>query len=156
MTTLEKNLQPQFIIKNSFTVVGLRITTKPKSPEIPKLWDAFVPRIGELQNVSEPYASYGVMASTENGLDYMAGNPVNDATDLPEGMSAWDISENTYAVFESTVSTLPKTFDYIFGIWLPNSEYKQGPGPLLERYGENFSPENPVVDIYIPVQKADK
>lgn len=154
MTDFE--IKPHFVTKPAFTVAGLRITTKPKSPEIPKLWGAFVPRICELPNVSEPYASYGVMASTENGLDYMAGNPVNDATDLPAGMSAWEISENTYAVFESTVPTLPETFDYIFGSWLPNSEYEQGSGPLLERYGENFSPENPVVDIYIPVQKAEK
>jgi AraC family transcriptional regulator len=150
MTNLE--IRPHFVTKPSFSVAGLRIHTQPKSPEIPKLWNAFVPRMDELKNISEPHASYGVMASTDNGLDYLAGNPVNDATDLPESMSAWEISENTYAVFESTISTLTKTFDYIFGWWLPNSEYKQASGPLLGRYGETFGPENPVVDIYVPIQ----
>jgi AraC family transcriptional regulator len=152
MTTLEKT-QPTFVTKPAFSVVGLRITTKPKSPEIPKLWDAFVPRMGELQNVSEPYASYGVMTGVSDGLDYMAGNPVAEMTELPAGMSRWDIAETTYAVFESTIPTLPETFDYIFSSWLPSSQYKQGSGPLLERYGETFSPDNPVVSIYIPVQK---
>lgn len=154
MTTLEQ-IEPTFITKPAFSVVGLRISTKPKSPEIPKLWDAFVPRMGELQNVSEPYASYGVMTSVGDGLDYMAGNPVSEVIELHAGMNRWDIAETIYAVFESTLPTLPETFDYIFGTWLPASEYKQGSGPLLERYGETFSPENPVVDIYIPVEKND-
>jgi AraC family transcriptional regulator len=149
-------MQPTFITKPAFTVAGLRINTKPKSPEIPKVWDAFVPRMGELQNTSEPYASYGVMQSAGDALDYMAGNPVSDGGNLPAGMSAWEIAEQTYAVFGSSIPTLPETFDTIFGEWLPSSGYKQAEGPLLERYGENFSPENPVVDIYIPVQKQER
>jgi AraC family transcriptional regulator len=151
MTTPEQT-QPAFITKPAFTIVGLRVSTKPKSPEIPKLWDAFVPRMGELPNVSESYASYGVMQSAGDVLEYMAGNPVSSISKLPKGMSPWDIAENTYAVFQSTIATLPETFDYIFSIWLPTSGYKLVDGPLLERYGENFSPENPVVDIYIPVK----
>jgi AraC family transcriptional regulator len=144
-------LKVTFVTKPAFTVVGLRLRTMPKSPEIPKLWDAFVPRIGELQNISEPYVSYGVMASAGDALDYMAGNALSEVTELPAGMSRWDIAETTYAVFESTISTLPETFDTIFGTWLPTSGYKQAEGPLLERYGETFSPDNPVVSVYIPV-----
>lgn len=152
MPTLEKK-QPQFVSKDAFTVAGLRIRTTPKSPDIPKLWDQLVPRMSELQHISESYTSYGVMQGVDNALDYMAGNPVDDTTDLPDGMSAWQIEGKTYAVFESTLPTLSETFDYIFGSWLLASEYKQGSGPLLERYGETFSPDNPVVDIYIPVEK---
>ncbi len=146
-------MQPQFITKAAFTVVGLRIRTMPKSPDIKNVWDQFVSRMDELQNVSEPYTSYGVMASTGDALDYMAGSPVSSVSDLPAGMSAWNLSENTYAVFEASIPTLSETFDTIFGQWLPTSGYKQAEGPLLERYGENFSPENPVVDVYIPVIK---
>jgi AraC family transcriptional regulator len=155
MQTLEKTQEPTFITKPAFTVVGLRLRTKPKSPEISELWNKFVPRMGELKNVSEPYASYGVMAGVEDGLDYMAGNPVSEITELPAGMSRWDIAETTYAVFESSIPTLAETFDYIFGVWLPASEYQHGSGPLLERYGETFSPDNPAVDIYIPIREKE-
>ena len=109
-------MEAQIITKPAFTVVGLRIKTLPKSPEIPKLWDAFVPRMNELQNVSEPYASYGVMASAGDALDYMAGNPVSEVSELPAGMSRWDITETTYAVFESMMQQLPEAFNYIFGL----------------------------------------
>jgi AraC family transcriptional regulator len=154
MTTLEKTHEPTFITKPAFTVVGLRISTKPKSPEISELWSKFVPRMDEIK-VSEPYASYGVMASVDDSLDYMAGNPAENENTLPTGMSAWTIDENTYAVFETVMQKLPETFDYIFGTWLPTSGYQHASGPLLERYGEAFSPENPVVAIYIPVKKRE-
>jgi AraC family transcriptional regulator len=151
MTTLE--LKPTFVTKPAFTVVGLHITTKPKSPEIPKLWDQFVPRLDEVQNVSELDVSYGVMASAGDSMDYMAGSPVREAIELPAGMTRWDIPEATYAVFESTIPTIEKTFDYIFGAWLPASDYQHNSGPVLERYGETFSPDTPVVSIYIPIVK---
>jgi AraC family transcriptional regulator len=150
--TLEQT-EPTFITKPAFTVVGLRITAKPKSPEIPKLWDAFVSRMGELKNVSEPYASYGVMAGAGDDLDYMAGNPVSDIARLPAGMERWDIPETTYAVFETRLPKIEETFDYIFGTWLPASNYQHDAEPVLERYGETFRPDNPVVSIYVPVKK---
>jgi AraC family transcriptional regulator len=153
MTTLEKNLQPHFVTKPAFTVVGLRLRTKPKSPEISKLWDQYVPRIDEVPHIAELDVSYGVMASVDDALDYMAGNPVSKITKLPADMSSWDIASNTYAVFETTIPTLEETFDSIFASWLPTSDYKQTSGPLLERYGETFSPDNPVLSIYIPVEK---
>ena len=146
-------MEAQIVTKPALTIVGLRINTKPKSPEIPKLWDAFVPCMGELQNVSEPYTSYGVMASAGDTLDYMARNPVSEVSELPAGMSRWDIAENTYAVFESSISTLPQTFDSFFGSWLPSSGYKHTGGPILKRYGETFSPDNSVLSIYVPVEK---
>jgi AraC family transcriptional regulator len=150
--TLEQT-EPTFITKPAFSVVGLRITTKPKSPKISKLWDEFVPRIDELQGVSELDVSYGVMAGAENNLDYMAGVPVHEHSKLPIGMSRWNIPEATYAVFETTLLMIEKTFDYIFSAWLPVSDYQHTPMLVLERYGETFRPDNPVVSIYVPVKK---
>ena len=45
--------QPQLITKPAFTVVGLLLRTQPMSPEIPALWDKFVPRIGEIPHPTE-------------------------------------------------------------------------------------------------------
>jgi len=53
--------QSQLITKPAFTVVGLLLHTQPMSPEIPVLWDRFVPRKGEIQHQSEPHVSYGLM-----------------------------------------------------------------------------------------------
>jgi AraC family transcriptional regulator len=130
--------------------------TQPKSPDIPKLWDHFAPRIGEIQHGIEPGVSYGLMNGLNldmSKLDYMAGNPVEKAADLPMGMEHWNVPANTYAVFETTLPKISETFDYIFGAWLPTSGYQQTAGPYFERYGEDFSPDNPKLSIYIPVEK---
>ena len=148
-------MQPQIVTKPVFTVVGLRLRTKPMAPEIPALWDQLVPRMDEIRHIAEPHVSYGVMmhnrAMTE--LTYMAGNAVTQVDEVPAGMSRWDIPANTYAVFEATLATIGQVFGYIYNTWLPTAAYKPVDAPYFERYGETFSPDNPVLSIYIPVVK---
>ena len=148
-------MKPQIVTKPAFTVVGLRIRTMAKSPEIAQLWDRFVPRMGELRHSSEPHVSYGLMDDTDaGGMDYMAGNPTSNIAELPQGMTRWDVPTNTYAVFDTTLATISQTFDDIFGKWLPTSGYQQVTGPVFERYPDTFSPDNPALEIYIPVKKS--
>ena len=148
-------MQPQFVTKPAFIVVGLLLHTQPMTPEIPQLWDKFDPRIDEIQHLSEPHVSYGLMESFDqmSRLDYMAGVSVETADVLPEGMSRWNVPANTYAVFETTLPTIGDTFGYIYNTWLPASGYRQAAGPYFERYGETFSPDNPILSIYIPIAK---
>jgi AraC family transcriptional regulator len=149
-------MQPHFITKPAFTVVGLLLHTQPMAPEIPQLWDKFVPRIDEVQHVTEPHVSYGLMESFDQmtRLDYMAGVAVETVGELPEGLSQWTVPANTYAVFETTLPTIGDTFSYIYSTWLPTSGYRQAAGAYFERYGETFSPDNPSLSIYIPIAKA--
>lgn len=149
-------MQPKFVTKPAFTVVGLLIHTMGKSPEISKLWDQFAPRIGEVRHGLEPHVSYGLMDHFDPAagtMDYMAGNPVETVGELPAGMSHWDVPANTYAVFETTIPKISETFDDVFGTWLPSSGYQQAAGPYFERYGEDFSPDNLALSIYLPVKK---
>lgn len=148
-------MEPQLITKPAFTVVGLRLHTKPMAPEIPTLWKQFVPRMDEITHNAEHHVSYGVMAHNQamTELTYMAGNAVTQVVDLPAGMSQWDIPTNTYAVFEATLATIGQVFGYIYNSWLPSSGYQPVDAPYFERYGESFSPDNPVLSIYIPVAK---
>jgi len=149
-------MEPQFVTKPAFTVVGLRIQTKPMGQEIPALWDQFVPRMGEIPYQAQEHASYGLMDNfdfAQSKLDYMAGNPVEQVDELPAGMTRWDVPANTYAVFAATLATIPQTFDFIYNTWPPTSDYQQVAGPYFERYGEDFSPANPVLSIYIPIAK---
>ena len=149
-------MQPQFVTKPAFAVVGLLLHTKPMAPEIPQLWDKFVSRIDEIPHVAEPHVSYGLMENFDQmtRLDYMAGVSVETVDKLPEGMSQWNVPANTYAVFESTLATIGDTFGYIYNTWLPSSGYRQASGSYFERYGETFSPENPGLSIYIPIAKV--
>jgi AraC family transcriptional regulator len=151
-------MQPQFVTKPAFTVVGMAIHTKPMTMDIPNLWQQFGPRMEEVKHLAEPGVSYGLMDNLNKDmseLDYMAGNPVEKVADLPAGMTFWDVPANTYAVFEATLPTIGDTFGYIYNTWLPTSGYQQGAGPYFERYGETFNPDDPSskLSIYIPVEK---
>ena len=148
--------QPKLITKPAFTVVGLLLHTQPMSPEIPALWDKFVPRMGEIPHPATERVSYGLMGRFDQAtgmFDYMAGNPVTQVDQLPAGMSRWDISTHTYAVLETTLPKIGEAMDYVYRTWLPASGYQAVDAPSFERYGEAFSPENPVLDIYVPMQK---
>jgi AraC family transcriptional regulator len=83
----------------------------------------------------------------------MAGNPVTQVDQLPAGMSGWDLTANTYAVLETTLTKIGETMDYLYRTWLPASDYYPVDAPSFERYGEAFSPENPILEVYVPVQK---
>lgn len=137
------------------TVVGMHITTKPLSPEIPALWPTFVARMGEIRNAAEPRVTYGVMISGNRALEYTAAISVTSATDVPAGMSVLELPAGHYALFKYPLSGLGKGFREIFETLLPQSGYVHGLGPHFERYNEDFCPDKPesLVEIWIPVAK---
>ena len=142
----------------AITVVGLAIRTRPMSPDIPVLWPKFVARIDEIENLSEPRVSYGVMrhgSGDMEDLHYMAAVAVSNASRIPPGMESLAIPAGTYASFRYPLSGLARGFGEIFGRLLPSSGYVQAPGPYFERYDEAFDPGNPnsEVDIQIPVRR---
>ena len=150
-------MQPKIISKPAFTVAGMRILTKPMTPEIPNLWQQFAPRIDEVAAIAEPYVSYGLMSYDQerNALDYMAGVSVTSTADLPSGMTTWEVAPATYAVFEATLATIGEAFGYVYDTWLPTADYQHAAAPYFERYGDAFDPSIPTstLEIYIPVEK---
>ena len=137
----------------------MRIRDRPNTDGPPKLWDAFGPRMGEIRHVVQPGIAYGLADSMDEQtgqFDYMAGLEVERAADIPEGMVAWQVPAQTYAVFHTTLPKLGETFQHIHGQWLPQSGYRPGPGPEIELYDETFDPRDPgsVMAIYVPVEKA--
>ena len=149
-------MEPKLITQSAFTVVGLLLHTTPMSPDIPALWDKFVPRMGEIPHRTPEQVSYGLMGhfdQTTGMFDYMAGSPVTRVSQLPAGMSSWEVAANTYVVIETTLPQIGAAMSDLYQTWLPASDYSALDAPSFERYGAAFSPENPVVEIYLPVKK---
>jgi AraC family transcriptional regulator len=139
-------------------VVGMKIQTQPMSPDIPALWPRFVPRIAEIQNLSEPRVSYGVMWQAEGSmsiLNYMAAVAVAAQQRIAQGMVCLAIPAGTFASFRYPLAGLAKGFGEIFNRWLPSSDYDPSPGIYFERYDEAFDPGDPnsLVEICIRVQR---
>ena len=149
--------EPPLVHRDAFLIVGMRITTQPMASDIPALWQAFVPQIGEIKNVAEPRVSYGLMDNFDRvggSLEYMAGISISCLENLPGGMTMMEIPSNTYAVFEAALPRIGEVFGHIFNTWLPTSGFDQADAPYFERYGEEFDPADPaaVVEIFIPIK----
>jgi len=148
-------MTPEIVEKPAFTVTGISILTKPLSPEIPALWPKFVARESEIEEKTEPSATYGVMRhEPPDSLLYMAAVAVSPAARRPAGMVTCDVPAARYARFQYPLARLGEGFCEIFDRLLPSSGYVQAPGFLLERYDESFDPADPdsLVEILIPVR----
>jgi AraC family transcriptional regulator len=151
-------VKPRIVNRPSLAVAGMKILTKPMSPEIPELWPRFVSRIPEIGPILEPNVSYGVMemiAGESGGLSYLAAVSVADSVaHVPHGMTLAKIPAGQYAVFEFPLSEVGAAFGYIYETWLPASGYSQAESPSFERYDENFDPSMPSsrLEAYIPIR----
>ncbi|HEY1406615.1 MAG TPA: helix-turn-helix domain-containing protein, partial [Spirochaetota bacterium] len=126
------SMKPRFVHNAAFTVAGLRCTTTINTNQIPELWGQFMPRAGEIKNAL-PGASYGICENNGvwNIADFnrdtefheVVGLAVSSADNLPSGMVSRVVKESDYAVFthRGKLNTLRDTYDYIYGVWFPQS-----------------------------------
>ena len=77
----------------------------------------------------------------------------------PDGLDRLDIPAGKYAVFVHTgpAAEAPRTFGYIFGQWLPNSEYELDTRPHFEVLPKGYDPFDPNAEeeIWIPIRDKE-
>ena len=107
-------MEPTINKKEAFTVVGMLYHGKNENSEIAKMWREFHPRMEEIQDKVDPNVGYGVCGELEKSgaFKYLAGSGVTQATDIPEGMSVWEVPEQLYAVFPCTLSTIGDAYQF--------------------------------------------
>jgi AraC family transcriptional regulator len=82
---------------------------------------------------------------------------VNNFDFLPNEFERFELTTGKYAVFlhKGTSTTFPKTAQYIYTEWLPNSEYELDDRPHFEVLGENYkgheNAENEE-EVWIPIK----
>ena len=71
-------------------------------------------------------------------------------------METYILPGGLYAVFlhKGAATTGPKTFQYIFGTWLPESDYSLDIRPHFEILGEKYKNDDPdsEEEIWIPIK----
>jgi len=140
--TKEKiSMEPKFIEVEEFRIIGMMATFNEETKQsIPDLWRAFGPRMHEISTRIEG-ATYGICFPTaldEEDFDYMAAVPVENFDTIPNGMVARTVHAHKYAVFthktgdDTMHNDLQKSMQYIWGTWLPNSDYEHAKVPDFE------------------------
>jgi AraC family transcriptional regulator len=91
--------------------------------------------------------------SQGDNFDYMIGHEVKNIENVPEGMVLHKLEPSLYAVFRSVgpiTESVQKTWDYIYSVWLNQSEYRQN-GDDIEYYYNNQG--ELIADLYLPIMK---
>lgn len=163
-------MQPKIIEKESFKVLGIQGDFTMENNTIPQMWDAFIPRMGEIKNRVNPEICYGICSSPGPETNYqefteqtifneLVCQEVADFNHIPAGMTTRTIPDGKYAVFthKGPLSNLKHTYDYIYKNWLPDSQYKVSAPYDFELYDGRFNymdQENSEIDIYVPIKEV--
>jgi AraC family transcriptional regulator len=149
-------------------LIGKHIKTSFANDKTFELWRSFIPRRKEiLNNLSTDLFSLQIYDKTffENfnpqaEFEKWALVEVSDFDNIPENMESFTLQGGLYAVFlhKNATSTPEKTFGYIYGTWIPNSEYELDDRPHFEVLGEKYKhiDVGSEEEIWIPVRMTNR
>jgi len=153
-------MEPKFVNKDAFIVVGMSYVGKNENQEIPQLWEVFNTRMKEIKSAEN--CCYGtcfgdVEGAAEGEFEYVACVAVEGTPDIPVGMVMREIPAYKYAVFthHGSLKTLHDTYQYIYNTWLPQSGYELDGKFDMEVYDDDFNMDdwvNSKFYIYVAIK----
>jgi AraC family transcriptional regulator len=158
-------LEPRIEILPEKKFVGKRIKMSFSNNQTHELWKSFMPSRREIKNnigsdlysveVYEPL--YFKNFNPEKEFDKWAVVEVTDFETVPEGMETLISPCGLYAVFlhKGAASKGPEMYQYIFGTWLPASDFLLDDRPHFAVMGEKYKNDDPdsEEEVWIPVKK---
>lgn len=145
-------------------LVGKRIIMSLSDNRTGELWYSFMSGKKDIKNnigsdlysiqVYEPFYFNDFNPATK--FEKWAAIEVTDFHSVPDEMETIILTGGLYTVFlhKGGQGTGPGTFQNIFGMWLPNSDYTLDNRPHFELLGEKYKNEDPLSEeeIWIPVR----
>ncbi len=127
-----------------------------------ELWRSFMPRRREIRiKLTSELISMQVYGQSpdpgnlKHEFEKWAAIEVSDFETVPDGMETFVLTDGLYAVFQYRGSSADtRIFQYIFGDWLPNSDYLSDNRPHFEILGDKYKNEDPnsEEEIWIPIR----
>ena len=157
-------MKPEIKTLESKKLIGMQKSMSFANNTTPALWEGFMPRKKEIQNVvgSDLYSIQSYGADFFKNFDPLktfnkwAAVEVSDFDSVPAGMEGFILPQGLYAVFYyKGLNTDPSIFQYILGTWLPASGYQLDSRPHFEVLGPKYKNNDPESEeeIWIPIQK---
>ena len=158
-------MNPQIVTIPEKKLVGLQIRMTLSVNQTTELWRSFMPRRKEIRNTLN--AELFSVEIYDQNLDFKDFTPdtefekwaaveVTEYEAVPSEMKTLNLSGGLYAVFryKGAANNFASSFQYIFGIWLPASEFFPDNRPHFEIMSEKYKGNDPdsEEDIWIPVR----
>ena len=155
-------MQPTIQVLSEKKLVGKRLTMSLANNRTGELWGSFMPRRREITNAigTELYslqvypAGYFEQFSPQVEFVKWAAAEVADFESSPNGTEPFTLPGGLFAVFPHKGADTG-IFRYIYGTWLPGSEYLLDDRPHFELLGEKFKNGDPdsEEEIWIPIKR---
>jgi AraC family transcriptional regulator len=156
-------MKPRIEVLKKKKLVGMRLTMSLADNKTGELWRSFMPRRKEItNNISNELISLQIYDSNyfagfnpANEFEKWAAIEVTDYENVPEAMETFTLTGGLYAVFDYKGSSTDNSiFQYIFGTWLPNSDYLLDDRPHFEVLGARYKNADPdsEEEIWIPIR----
>ena len=148
-------MEPEIVTRSEAKVVGIARQYQEEDLNMETLWSAFRPNVSQITNRvgDDAFGIYEEYHERENGVgfSYICSGEGADFNDVPEGMITRIIPAHLYAAFrhEGPISSLPETLKYIWGSWLPKSDFEYVEKPDFELYAPASQPENPDKTLFL-------
>ncbi len=152
-------MEPEIVTRSEMKVVGIAHRYQEDDLDIGTLWSAFQHHVNKIPNRvgTDAFGIYEEYDESNDtiGFSYICSVEVSTFDNVPEDMITRIIPEQMYAVFrhDGELSFLPETLKYIWGSWLPKSNYEYVEKPDFELYAPGLLDEDPdhIIFLYIPV-----
>jgi len=158
-------MQPRIEILSKKKLVGKSLKMSLINNKTTELWKSFMPHKKEIKNtMSSDLYSIQVYDKLLNFKDFnpqtefekLAMIETSSFENIPKNMQTHILKGGLYAVFihKGAAKKFPKTAQYIFEQWLPNSDYELDTREHFELLGAKYNPidENSEEEIWIPIK----
>lgn len=156
-------MTPRIETINEKKLIGIHLKMSFAEYKVGELWKTFMPRRKEIiNNLTNDLISMVVYQPRHfadfkptNEFERWATVEVASFNNVPTEMETYVLQSGLYAVFNyKGLSTNNSIFQYILGIWLPNSDYVLDARPHFEVLGDKYKNNDPnsEEEIWIPVK----
>jgi len=157
---------PRIVDLKSIKMLGMKRITSLAGNKTRELWGEFMPRVKEIKQRPDKDL-YSIqqyskdlkmeMFTPHTQFIKWAAVQVLDFEHIPKGMDHLIIPCGLYAVFihKGPVRSFHKTSQYIYGQWIPGSDYILGHRPHFEIMTEEYlGPDHPdsEEEVWIPIK----
>lgn len=157
------DIQPYIEILVEKKLIGKRVKMSLSGNKTFALWQSFMPLRKQIKNTlnsdlisMQVYHEPLKLGNLNQEFDKWAAVEVADFGDVPTEMETFVLQGGLYAVFDyKGFNTDNSIFIYIFGTWLPNSDYSLDHRPHFEILGEKYKngDQNSEEEIWIPIKQ---
>lgn len=157
-------MTPRIVTANEKKLIGKRLIMSFADYKVSELWKNFMPRREEINNsISNDLISMTLYNPTHflnfspsNEFEKWAVTEVSDFDNVPSGMETFILTGGLYAVFDyKGLNTDHSIFRYIYGEWIPRSDYDLDNRPHFEILGDKYKNGDPESEeeIWIPIKR---